>query len=179
MTQDRTGHGARGGQVLGFLALHVFLALIWTGLVGWDAPRFGVGLLVGLLALALGARAIGSGPYLRALAAAARLAGLFAADLVLSNLHLARDLLRPRPPFAPAILAFDVGELGSLQTALLVSLVSLTPGSLCVDLDEAEQTLFVHSLYAGDEREALRRIRRYSALLQVMEGAAPTTREVA
>lgn len=168
---------SRGGLVLGFLALHVFLALLWTWLVGPDGPRFAVGLVVGLLALAVGARSIGSAVYLRALAAAATLLGLFAADLVLSNLHLARDILRPRPRFVPAILAFDVGELDPLQTALLVSLVSLTPGSVCIDLDDAERTLFVHTLYAGDEREALRRIRRYAVLLRALEGAPPARRE--
>jgi multicomponent Na+:H+ antiporter subunit E len=156
---------------VGFLALHLLLALLWTALLGWDEKHFAVGLFVGFFALALGYRSLGSGVYLRSLAAVVLLVGWFSVDLVASNLELARDVLRRRPRFAPAILGFDVSALGSLHTALLVSLISLTPGSVCIDLDASERILFVHTLYGGDEREARARVRRYTRLLRAMAGA--------
>lgn len=159
-----------------FLALHLLLALLWTALLGWDGERFVAGLAVGLLALALGYRSIGSAVYLRSLAAVARLLGHFAYDLVASSLQMARDILRRRRRFAPAILAVDVSALGALHTALLVSLVSLTPGSLCVDLDASERVLFVHTLYGADERQARERVRIYIRLLRGMAGAPPPER---
>ncbi len=158
---------------LGFLALHLLLALLWAALWGFSGTLFAAGLLVGLLALGIGSRSLGSGVYLRSLAASALLLGYFVVDLVISNLELARDILRRRPRFAPAILGFDVSALGALHTVLLVSLISLTPGSVCVDLDAPERTLFVHTLYARDEREARGKVRRYIALLRAMAGAPP------
>jgi multicomponent Na+:H+ antiporter subunit E len=163
---------------LRFPVLHLLLALLWMALMGWGGVQLVVGLVIGLVALAVSARLVGGATYLRALVAAVALIGVFVAVLVTANLQLARDILRRRPRFNPAILAFDLGTLGRLPTALLVSLVSLTPGTLVVDLAVSEKTLFVHTLYAQDEQKARREVERYMVLLRALS-SAPGAREEA
>lgn len=165
----------RRGQagVLGLLTLHLLLALLWAALWGPSAGQLAVGFVVGLLAIAMSGRVIRSAAYLRSLGAAAALAGLFAISLVRASLQLARDLLRRQPPFAPAILALDIRGLGPAQTALLVSLVSLTPGTVTLDLSPGEDTLFFHTLYAHGMARMRQEVERYVRLLRRMAGAGP------
>lgn len=166
----RTSVAGKQAGSMGFFALHLLLALLWSALMGWTFFQFGVGMLIGLIVLLISARAVGSVMYLRALGGTARLFGQFLLELVRANLHLARDILRHRQRFSPAILAFDVSALGCLNTSLLVSLVSLTPGSLCIDLDPTEDVLFVHTLYAHEERKAREHVQHYVEALRQISG---------
>ena len=89
------------------------------------------------------------------------------------NLQLARDILRPHPPFQPGFLAYDASDLGPTETVLLANLVSLTPGTISVDLDDLGEMLYVHSLYAGDAEATRRGIRRLANLIHAALGEAP------
>lgn len=174
---EREARAARRLRVQGAFALHLLLALFWMALMGWNGANLAVGLAIGLLALGAGSRIAGSGAYLRALAAAVRLVGTFLFALVHANLRLARDILRSEPRFAPAIIAVDVRDLGPVNALLLADLVSLTPGSITVDLDHRGHRLFVHTLYARDEQAAQRDARRFAGLLRTIAGGEPAPGE--
>lgn len=175
-----TGDGAptaRGRKVRGAFVLHLLLALFWMALMGWTGANLLIGLAIGLVAIGAGVRVAGSAAYLRALAAAARLVGAFLLSLVHANLRLARDILRRRPRFAPALICVDARGLGPVSTLLLVDLVALTPGSVVVDIDRRGRRLFVHTLYAADEEAARRDARRFARLLRAIAGGEPEPEE--
>jgi multicomponent Na+:H+ antiporter subunit E len=94
----------------------------------------------------------------------------FLVQLVTANLRLARDVLRRRPAFAPAFLRVNVSDLHPVQSALLAAMVSLTPGSLTVDVCDDGRTLIVHTVYAGDPERARQSIR---ALADMIARIAP------
>ncbi|WP_437589058.1 Na+/H+ antiporter subunit E [Sorangium sp. So ce1000] len=153
------------------LALNLLLAIVWALLhVEFSLGRLVVGFLVGFGAIALTERALGRSLYARAAAGVLALAWSFVKELVLSNLTLARDILRPRPVFHPAFVRLDVRALSPVQTILLASLISLTPGTLTVDVGLEEQALYVHSLYARDPAELRGRLRRFVRLIQRAAG---------
>ncbi|WP_437603144.1 Na+/H+ antiporter subunit E [Sorangium sp. So ce590] len=153
------------------LALNLLLAIVWVLLqVEFSLRRLIVGFLVGFGAIALTERALGRSRYARAAAGVLALAWSFVRELVLSSLALARDILRPRPVFHPAFVRLDVRDLSPVQTILLACLVSLTPGTLTVDVGLEEQALYIHSLYARDPAELGSRLRQFIRLIQRAAG---------
>jgi multicomponent Na+:H+ antiporter subunit E len=75
-------------------------------------------------------------------------------QIVISNLRVARLVLSPRAVFAPEFVAQRPGVSGPRALTMLGCSITLTPGTLTVDVSEDE--IFVHSLdsaSAGDVRD--------------------------
>ncbi len=89
-----------------------------------------------------------------------RFALFYMLELVLSNLRVAHDILTPRARFRPAIIAVDLPELTDTQLITLVNLVTMTPGTLCLDVASDRSVLFLHCMYVDDPEEFRGRIRR-------------------
>ena len=84
--------------------------------------------------------------------AALSLAGVFAVDLVIASLAVARIVLARRRENRPAIVAVPVDAQTRWGVALFAYLVSLTPGSTCLHVADDRRTLYVHFLDAPDAR---------------------------
>jgi len=161
-----------------YLALNLLLAVVWMLLTGgFSLFSLGVGLVMGFVAISAGQSVIGSRRYVRAVAGTGRLLVGFVRELVVANLQLARDILRPNPPFVPGFLAFDVRALGRAETVALANLVSLTPGTVSVDLDDEGLTLYVHTLYAHDPEATRAGLRRLARLVHGALGDDPSEAE--
>lgn len=98
----------------------------------------------------------------RAGARTARILGFvafFTYEFVKSNLVLVREVVRPRPRAAPAIVALPLRSRGRLETVLLANLITLTPGTLTLEVGENPPTLYVHGMFAGDPEGFLAELR--------------------
>ncbi len=93
---------------------------------------------------------------LRWIVTALAFAAFYLRDVVVSNLRIARDVLARRPGFAPAILSFPLGDLTDRQAFALATLLTMTPGSLSLEIDPERRLLHLHVLYEGDRPETLR-----------------------
>jgi multicomponent Na+:H+ antiporter subunit E len=85
-----------------------------------------------------------------------KLAGLFISELLLANLRMAHDALTPRHRMSPGIIAVPLDVQSDAEIALLSALITLTPGSLALDVSTDRRTLYVHAMYV-DSPEAFRR----------------------
>lgn len=127
-----------------FLTILLLMAM-WSLLSGhFDAMHLGSGLAVAVL-IALGAerwRYPERLPVLRMLAYAPWLLG----KMIASNLHVARLVLTPSLPIAPRFVEATPGVEGPHALTLLGCSITLTPGTVTVDLDPGR--LLVHTLDA-------------------------------
>jgi multicomponent Na+:H+ antiporter subunit E len=73
-----------------------------------------------------------------------------ARDLAVSSLQVAWQSVRPGPPPRSSIVAVAVPDDSELLMALLVECLSLVPGSVVVEADAADRTLWAHVLGADD-----------------------------
>jgi len=133
------------------------LALAWVTLTGEVSP----GNVVFALALGAGAVALGRplGPGGFARVRPLRLAGFglyFLGQLALANVRVARAVLAPLRRLRPAIVAVPLSLDRDAEIALLANLLTLTPGTLSLEVSEDRRTLYVHAL-GVDDPEALRR----------------------
>ena len=74
-------------------------------------------------------------------------------EMTLSNLRIAKDAFRPNPNFAPGFVRLDLNGYGPFQRWAAASLISMTPGTLSVDLSDKFNVLCVHALYLHDPEQ--------------------------
>jgi multicomponent Na+:H+ antiporter subunit E len=83
-----------------------------------------------------------------------RLIALFIKELVLSALQVAWLVVQPKLRLRPGFIAYPLTVTSNVQITLLANLITLTPGTLSVDVSEDRKTLFIHAIDIPD-REAL------------------------
>lgn len=87
--------------------------------------------------------------------------GFFLRKLVVANLFIARDLLTPGLLIHPAYVRVPVFLTRDFQILLLANLVSMTPGSLVVDVAADRKEILVHSMYAQDESQVIAEVNEF------------------
>lgn len=74
-------------------------------------------------------------------------------EMVKANLQLARDILSPRMRLHPGIVKVPIHTKNGTQTLILFNLVTMTPGSLCLDVSNNHSYLYIHGLYVKSHDE--------------------------
>jgi multicomponent Na+:H+ antiporter subunit E len=157
---------------MAFLTLNLVLALIWMFLTGaFSAGGFIFGLVVGYLVLFLAQPFMGSRTYVLATVGSVKLLAVFLYELVVANLLLAKEILRPKPNLKPAVVSLQVPELTPGQSVLLGHMISLTPGTLTVDNEHETRTLYIHTIFGQDPERTLDGARSFARLIVGATGA--------
>lgn len=141
--------------------LNLLLAVIWAALWGsFTLVQLLVGFHLGFLILWLLQPLLG-GPdsyYLRSFRAV-RLVLFFLYDLILSSFRVAYDVLTPTDYSNPAILRMPLDVESDIEILLVTNLISLTPGTLSLDVTPDRKTLIVHAMFADDPDEVIRSLK--------------------
>lgn len=93
---------------------------------------------------------------LRRTAAVFGLLAYFLYDLVASSLRVAWDVLTPAARARPAVLRVPLEARSDMEILLTANLISLTPGTLSMDVSEDRSTLLVHSMFGGADFQSTR-----------------------
>ena len=140
---------------MNILATNLILAIIWTGLMGeLTLLNLTSGFVLGYLALWLIQPLTGASGYFFRVFAWLRLIVMFHYELILSSLTVAWDVLTPRHRARPAIIDVPLDVKTDAGILLVTNLITLTPGTLSLDVSEDRKTLKVHAMFA-DDPEAL------------------------
>ena len=71
---------------------------------------------------------------------------LFVRELIVSALKVAWLALQPRLTIRPAIIAYPLTVTTDAQITLLANMITLTPGTLSVDVSADRRTLYIHAI---------------------------------
>ena len=74
------------------------------------------------------------------------LIALFVKELILSALKVAWLAVQPRINIRPAIIAYPLTVTTDAQITLLANMITLTPGTLSVDVSADRRTLYIHAI---------------------------------
>lgn len=147
--------------------LSAAIFLLWAALT--NAASLGTLLLGAALGVALPLatqRFWPDAPRLRHPAAILRLAARVALDILVANLAVARRVLGPLDRLRPAFVEVPLELRDPFAATLLASIVSLTPGTVSIDVDRTRWVLALHALDAPDPRQLIATIKaRYEAPL--------------
>ncbi|MEM9110546.1 MAG: Na+/H+ antiporter subunit E [Planctomycetota bacterium] len=136
---------------------NIALTLLWM-MLNRDTT-----LLNGILGFALGAvvvemalRAAGRPLYIGRLWSFVRFACYFLSILVKANLDVAWEIITPGYSMKPRMIRYDVTGLTPVQVTTLANAITLTPGTLSADINDAGDTLYIHAMYAEAKKDATR-----------------------
>lgn len=138
---------------MNLLLLNLVLAVSWAALTGnFTLPGLAVGFGVGFAAMAVISPLFGeqSGGYFLKAWRWLKLLVLFHWELIISSISVAWDVLTPRHRARPGIVAVPMKAKGEAEVLLVTNLITLTPGTLSLDVTEDCRTLYVHAMFADD-----------------------------
>lgn len=71
----------------------------------------------------------------------------FLKELVVANVKVAFDILTPHYYMRPTIIEVPLRAKTNLEIMLLANMITLTPGTLSIDVSKNRKILYVHALY--------------------------------
>lgn len=138
------------------LVWNLILAIAWAALYGeFTLANLGFGFVLGYAVLWAFARrgVIEESAYVRRVREFLHISAFFFVELIKANVRMAIDAFGPPTRYRPGIVAvpLDLQNPGLITT--LCNMITLTPGTLALDVSPDRKTLYIHTLYGGDDRE--------------------------
>ncbi len=129
------------------LLLNVLLALTWCAAAGAiSTANFILGFIVGYAILSVHPEITRSGTYRTKIFYAIAFAVYFFKEIVVGALDVAGAILWPFRKLRPGIVAIPLDTRTATENTLLANAVTLTPGTMSIDLSPDGKTLYVHVL---------------------------------
>jgi multicomponent Na+:H+ antiporter subunit E len=138
------------------LLVNVLLAGLWTAMTELSAASLGVGFVLGYVVLWLSPGISRRTSYFRKTGQAVRFAAFFLVELAIATVKVSYDVLTPTAYMRPAVIGIPLDVETDAEIAMLAIVITLTPGTLALDVSSDRRTLYVHAMYVNDP-EALRR----------------------
>lgn len=129
---------------------NILLALAWVAVTGEiSVYNFAVGFALSFFILFITRRAGGAPAYFERTVKLVLFLGFFLKEVIVANLRTARHVLRP-DLIRPGIIAIPLDARTDVEITLLANLITLTPGTLSLDVSSDRETLYIHSMDVSD-----------------------------
>jgi len=140
--------------------LNTFLAIGFSAVLGqFSLSGFLAGFVIGYAALWLTKPLYHNTSYFHRLPKVIMLIGYFVKELFISNFRVMWDVITPQHISRPGIIGVPLDAKTDLEIMLVANLISLTPGTLSLDVSEDKTTLYVHVMFLDDVGDACRTIK--------------------
>ena len=146
--------------MIGIFLINILMALSWGAVTGSFAfVNLSFGFILSAAVLYTIREQVGTGGYFRRAGRVFALASLFAYELVLSACRVAKIVLTPDlSHLHPGIFAYPLTVDRDFEITLLANIITLTPGTLSVDVSQDRRVLYVHALDVPDPQAVIAEI---------------------
>lgn len=140
------------------LLLNVLLALAWVALTGQFTPaNLAFGFVLGYVMLWIAQRSERPTGYFTKVGQVLRFAAFFLWEMIKANLQVAYYVISPRYKMRPGVIAVPLDVHTDMEITLLANLITLTPGTLSLDVSADRRVMYIHSMTLGDRADEFRR----------------------
>lgn len=142
---------------MGVFLINILLAFAWSAVTGsFTEINLVFGFLLGSAVLYLIREQIGTAGYFSRAARVLILVWTFFYELVLSAVRVAKIVCMPDiSGLQPGIIAYPLTVDRDFEITLLANLITLTPGTLSVDVSEDRKVIYVHCIDVPDPEETI------------------------
>lgn len=127
--------------------VNLLIGILWMFLQDdWTYLTFFSGYLFGLIVLFILRRYLPTKFYLVTLIAILKLFFVFLSELFSSSILVIKQIIRPKMNITPGIFKLRTNLEGDLETTLLALLLTLTPGSVVVDVSRDNKVFYIHAM---------------------------------
>lgn len=153
------------------ILLNLLIAFVWMLLnESWNVVVFGVGYVVGFFIILSVRRFFPEPFYGRKIKAFVYLFFLFIFELIKSSYSVLLHILRPKINMQPGIFRSETVLKTDFEITLLSALITLTPGSVVMEVDPQAGVMFIHAMDAREYHENIMKTKRKfeKAIIEVM-----------
>jgi multicomponent Na+:H+ antiporter subunit E len=139
---------------------NILLTFIWVALTGnFVFANYLFGFLLSFSMLWLITSGTRDAKYFRILPKVITFLIFFLYELVKANLQVAYEVMTPNYNMTPGIVKVPLDAKTNLEITFLANLISLTPGTLSLDVSDDKKVLYVHSMYITSKESFIRSIK--------------------
>lgn len=139
----------------------ILLAAFWIAITGSVSPgNILLGIIIGAACIAMVRERPSVAIRPARLGTIAVLFLVFLREIVLSAWRVAKLVLRPRLDISPVILAYPLSVTSDFEIMLLANMITLTPGTLSVDVSADRRALYIHAIDSTNDAETIADIER-------------------
>lgn len=131
--------------------LNLLLAITWVALTGeYEAGNFAMGFVLAFLVLRLTQHSNTAVNYVKRVRLLIFFIGFFLKELVIASLRVVVLVLSPTMKMQPAVVAVPLEVTSEAAITMLGNLITLTPGTLTLDVSIDHSTMYVHAMNVED-----------------------------
>lgn len=140
---------------------NILISMLWALLTGKvSVGNLTLGFVLGYVALTILYPAAGKkNTYFQKSMQFIRFALFFAKELIVSSWRVAMDVIKPLPLMRPGIVGIPLDAKTDLEITMLANMISLTPGTLSLDVSPDRGTLYIHAMYVTNPDDLRREIK--------------------
>ncbi|AUS84989.1 Na+/H+ antiporter subunit E [Lysinibacillus capsici] len=138
--------------------LNLFIATLWLLLQDEVTPQFStflMGFVVGMGILYAMHRFYGTQFYMRRVFSIIKLLWLFNWELFLSSYSVLRQITTPKLNITPGIFTYKTVLEGDWEITALALLLTLTPGSVVMEVSEEGDVFYIHAMDIEQSKDAV------------------------
>ena len=136
--------------------LNIFIGFLWMLLQDkWSFPSFFAGYLVGIVILFFMRRYFSKSFYLGTFLSILKLLYVFMKELVSSTVLVLKQVTRRKINVQPGVFALKTDLNGDWEIPILALLLSLTPGSVVLEISPDNKTFFIHAMDMKESKQSI------------------------
>ena len=142
---------------------NILLMLIWVFLSGeynFNNFVFGFGLSFIILWIISGNEEKASKKYFKIVPKIISFVLFFFWELTKANIQVAFEVSTPNLNMKPGIVGLPLDAKTDLEITLLANLITLTPGTLALDVSTDRSVLYIHAMYVVDKKDFIEDIKQ-------------------
>lgn len=136
--------------------INIFIAVLWMFFQDdWSVLTFFGGYLAGLFVLFILRRYFKHKFYIFSLINVLRLLLLFLIELFSSSIFVMKEVIRPKITITPGIFKMETELESDIEITLLSLLLTLTPGSVVMEVLPKQRMLYIHGMNNPESKAAV------------------------
>ena len=140
---------------------NILLSVLWALLMGEvSVGSLTIGFVLGYFALVVLYPSTGKkSSYFQKTVQFIRFSLFFTKELIVSSYRVAMDVVKPLPLMRPGVIGIPLDAETDLEITMLANIISLTPGTLSLDVSPDRKTLYIHAMYVINPDDLRREIK--------------------
>ncbi|SHI62920.1 multicomponent Na+:H+ antiporter subunit E [Mesonia phycicola] len=133
---------------------NILLTFIWVAITGsFEFANYLFGFILSFIIMYVITKGRGSAKYFKIVPKLIGFIFFFLWELLKANLQVAYDVVTPTFYMTPGIVRVPLDAETNLEITLLANLITLTPGTLSLDVSDDRKVLYVHAMYLKDKQD--------------------------
>lgn len=96
---------------------------------------------------------------------------IFSWEILVANLRVAHDVLTPGFRSKPGVIAIPLNCKRDIEITALAIVLSLTPGTLALDVSPDKKFLYIHAMFILDKEKLIKEIKQHfeTPIMRILE----------